>query len=109
MIREKMRENMRAFVRVCGIITMATPEVINVRKRYSLTIDPALMESVEERAEKEGLSKSRFVELALSLTLRYKRKAEMEKLAVEGYRLFAPESAKTAEAGISDWLALQRA
>ena len=84
MIREKMRENMRAFVRVCGIITMATPEVINVRKRYSLTIDPALMESVEERAEKEGLSKSRFVELALSLTLRYKRKAEMEKVAVEG-------------------------
>lgn len=80
-----------------------------MRKRYSLTIDPALMESVEKRAEKEGLSKSRFIELALSRIIRQKQREELASLAMEGYRFYAEESARMAEEGISDWLALQKA
>ena len=74
-----------------------------MRKRYSLTLDPKVMDGVEKRAEKEGLSKSRFIEAEILNALRRKEREELYKLAEEGYRFYAEESEQMAEEGMEEY------
>lgn len=76
---------------------------INVRQRFNLTLDPGVMKRIDECAGKEGLSRSRFIESAVTSRLSALRKQEMDRLAAEAYEAMGETDVAEAEEGMDEW------
>ena len=77
-----------------------------MKRRLNVMLSERIVTRMDEYAKKEQVSRSLFIERAVYKALKEKRKAEIDAIAVEGYRLLGEEGIREAEEGMADWSAI---
>jgi len=77
-----------------------------MKRRLNVMLSEKIVAAMDEYAAKEQVSRSRFIERAVYKALKQRKKAEMDAIAEEGYKLYAEENVREAEEGMAEWSAI---